>query len=128
MSKLALLDAIKEYGPMTSVQLSEELGVSRSYARACVAYCKRKKLIYVLRYEREAVDGHLYPRAVYQLGNQPDARRLPRLSKRAYDQRHRDKKQARVASVFALGIPVDAKRVTTRKRPDAARQKPSVGA
>lgn len=128
MSKLAILDVIREHGPMTSTQLAEELGVSRPYARACVAYCKKQKKIFVLRYEREVVDGHLYPRAVYDLGNKPDARRLPPLPKHVCGKRYREKKEVRVASVFDLGKPVDLKRLTTKKRPDVARQKTSNGA
>lgn len=120
MSKLQILEVIADNGPLSSVELAEHLSVSRSYARACVSYCKKRKKIYVLKYVREEVDGHLYPRAVYALGNEPDAKKMRRLSQKQCRDRHRAKKRVRVASVFDLAAPVDTRRLTSRKRPDVS--------
>ena len=118
MSKLAILDYLEEFGPTTSLELAEQLGISRSYARACVSYCKKTKRIYVHSYTRDEMSDRLYPRARYAAGNLPDAKKPKPLPEKEYRKRYRSKKSTFVSSVFNLGTSVEARRTTTRRRPD----------
>ena len=114
---------LEEQGPMTMREIAEQLNVSVPLARSYVSYTKStKKTIYVTTYRREVVAGHLYPRAVYALGTYHDAPKPPKLTKEEYTARHYAKKRKFVSSVFQLGTNTDARRTTTRKRPDLAKQ------
>ncbi len=122
MSKTRVLTLIEDLGPMTAREIAEHMRITPSYARACVSYCRNTlNKLYVTKYLREEVAGHLYPRAVYALkvtGEEPDAKRPKPLTKRDYNNRVRAKKRGRVSTVFELAVPVDKRRMTSRKRPD----------
>lgn len=120
--KKRVLSIIEQLGPLTSIELAEHANWSTSFGRAAVAYCRslEPRVLYIKEYIRSEEYGRLYPRAVYALGDLPDAKKPKPLSHSVYNERHRAKKAAQVASVFALAEPVDKRRLTTRKRPDAA--------
>jgi len=120
MSVVAEIVALlTELGPMTAREIAEQKNVSYSYGRAIVSHCKQHKSIYVKEYRRDTAEGStLYPRAVYDVGNLPDAKKLKALPEREYRRRHRENKKRTVASVFAMAVPVEHRRLTNRKRPD----------
>lgn len=117
-----ILTVLKEVGPMTSRELGEHMGWARSYARSAVAHCRKntEKLIYIKQWVRSEEYGTLYLRPVYAAGSESDAKKPKPLGRNTYNQRHRAKKRKQLASIFELAIPVDKRRLTTRKRPDAA--------
>lgn len=118
MGKSNALKVIEELGPMSAREVAEHMGISYSFGRAAVSYCKNLKQIYIHSYRRDEDGGRLYPRALYAAGNLPDAKKMKPLPVSAYRKRHTKKKQAIVNSVFGLATPVDHRRLTQRKRPD----------
>ena len=113
--------AVKEIGPMTAEEFAQEKDIASNQARAYVNYAKRHKLVYVLKYKRESEIGNVaYPRAVYALGDKPDAPKPERWPLHVTNMRHREKKRKRANSIFAMGIPLDDLRMTTHKRPDVS--------
>ena len=119
--KTIVTNAIKEMGPMTAEEFAQEREIPLNHARAYISYCKVRKLVYVLKYKRESEVGNVaYPRAVYALGDKPDAPKPERWPLQVTNKRHRDKKRKRVTSIFTMGVPVDALRITTQKRPDVS--------
>jgi hypothetical protein len=123
MIKLKVLEILKEVGPCTSREIAEQTGWSQSFARAAVANCKKmrtedgKKVIHICEWRRDEDGGRLYPRPVYALGHRKDAQRMQPLSEGEYRKRHYDKKR-RLANIFVAAVPVDKRRLTTKKRPD----------
>lgn len=110
--------AIKEHGPISARELADLLGISYSYARATVSYYKKKEAIHVHSYRRDEDGGKLYPRGLYVLGTGKDASKIPPLTRQEYTKRYRHNKKNACQSVFMLGVPVDHRRMTNRKRPD----------
>lgn len=121
-AKTHVLKLLADLGPLTSIEIAEHTGWSRSYARAAVAYCKSlvPRPIYVSTYLRTEEFGRYYPRAVYALGDAEDAPKPAPLTATEYNARYRFNKQTRITDVFLLGVPIDKRRLTTRKRPDVA--------
>ena len=113
--------AVKEMGPMTAEEFAEEKQIPINHARAYASYAKRHKFVYVLKYKRESEIGNTaYPRAVYALGDKPDAPKPKKWPLAETNRRHRAKKRRMANSIFAMGTPVDNLRLTTRKRPDVS--------
>lgn len=121
-AKKRVLILLEEIGPLASIEIAEHAGWSASYARAAVAYCRRlrPKRIFIEKYIRSEEFGRYYPRAVYALGDVDDAKKPRPLGQSVYNYRHRQNKLKKIGSVFALGTPVDKRRLTTKKRPDVA--------
>ena len=120
VTKQLALKVIEEYGPLSARELADQLGISCPYGRAIVSYWKKRKAIYISAYRRDTDGGALYPRGLYAVGNHVDARKPKPLSRLEYSRRHRHNKKMVACSVFTLAIPVDDRRLTNRKRPDAA--------
>ena len=123
MIKLKVLDVIRDAGPCTSREIAEQTGWSQSFARAAVANCRKmrtedgKKLIHICEWRRDEDGGRLYPRPVYALGHRKDAQRIAPLDVSDYRKRHYNKKK-RLTNIFVAAVPVDKRRLTTKKRPD----------
>lgn len=117
-----ILTVLEEVGPMTSRELGEHMGWARSYARTAIAHCRKntEKKIYIKQWLRSEEYGKLYLRPVYAAGSESDAKKPKPLGRAVYNKRHRDKKRKQMPSIFGLAIPVDKRRLTTRKRPDVA--------
>jgi hypothetical protein len=114
---------LQERGPMTSRELARALGVPLNFARAKVCRAKQCGQVYIKEWRREIAGGMIrqYPRAVYAAGSGPDAPKLPRLPRVESNRAHRARKKGLVpASIFELALPVEHRRMTTRKRPDVA--------
>lgn len=111
----------REHGPMTARDVAKELGLAYNFARAKVAHAKRRKLIHVHSWTRSQ-EGCKILRlcAVYDIGNKPHAPKPPPFTPSEAAKRHRAKKARMVMSIFSAATPVDARRLTNRKRPDVA--------
>lgn len=123
MIKLRVLEILKEVGPCTSREVAEQAGWSHSFARAAVSNCKKmrdadgKKVIHICEWRRDEDGGRLYPRPVYALGDRKNAQKMAPLTETEYRKRHYDKKK-RISNIFTAAVPVDKRRITTKKRPD----------
>ena len=119
---LAVL-ALEQHGPMTARELALKLGMSRAHMSVKISRAREYGLIYIKAWRREASHGMLrqYLRAVYAVGNRRDAPKPPALTKVESNTLHRARKRALIpTSVFALALPVEHRRMTTRRRPDVA--------
>jgi hypothetical protein len=103
-----ILDAVAEYGPMTTREICDLLGLDllRSgslVSRLAVARKSVPKRLYVERWILDAEGQKLYPRAVYALGDKPCAKR-PKPDRVAVQRRYRHKLYAKYKSnsVFNL--------------------------
>jgi len=103
------LTILSEHGPMTARDLAHEIGTDVRNVRAKLA--TYPSLWHVCDYQRENIDGRLYPRAVYKVGAGVDVAQPSPLTSTIYSRRYRARKRAVVNSVFALGTPVNSLRI-----------------
>lgn len=123
MTSMIAYKVISDLGPMTAAELAEQISKSVAFARASISACRRKRdkyPLYIYKYVHHAAGAKEYPRAVYAAGVAKDAYRPRPKSRRESNIKHRNKKKLLVNSVFAMSIPCDDRRLTTRKRPDAS--------
>lgn len=108
-----ILDHLKHVGPGTCSDLAEALSFEVAAIRAKVSGLRKlePKQVYIDSYQREAVAGILYIRAVYAFGNKPDAKKPKPLTDVEYQRRYRQRKKTVVSSVFDLGRPNDSRRL-----------------
>lgn len=101
-----ILDLLTEHGAMTLRELSAEINIDPDTLRGYVGSLRQRRpgVIYIHSYRRDEDGGRLYPRALYAIGNQPDAKPLKKLSRSEYNRRAKSKMKACVASVFHLGL------------------------
>ena len=106
-----ILRLLDELGPLSRSEMCEELGLERTYVSAVVTRMasptkRLPKRIHVSHYVYDMEGARRYPRAVYALGDKPDARR-PKANK--LDNRRRADAKRRVIntanSVFNLATP-----------------------
>lgn len=107
------LALLREHGPMTARDLAHEIGTAVSNIRAKLS--THRDRWHVCGYQREEVDGRLYPRAMYRAGHGADAPKPPPLTGTMYSRRHRARKRGTVNSIFALGTPVNDMRIGAAK-------------
>jgi len=103
------LTLLREHGPMTARDLARDIGTDVSNIRATLS--RHRSAWHVSGYQRDVVDGRLYPRAMYRAGPGRNATKPGPLSETEYNRRHRARKRLVVNSVFALGTPVNVMRV-----------------
>lgn len=101
---------LTEVGPMTRAEMCQQLGLDRMSLSAVVTRMNRPgktypKRLYVMGYVHDHDGKKRYPRAVYALGELPDAKR-PRSDARANKKRYREGLKLRMTanSVFHLGL------------------------
>ena len=106
-----IIQAIQDYGPMTRTEMCDHLGLTRESVSAVVTRMTRTgpetpKRLYIKSYVYDQEGQRRYPRAVYDLGDKPDARR-PKADTFNNRKRYREKiKMLRTAnSVFNLALP-----------------------
>lgn len=106
-----ILAALAEHGPMLAADLAAELGVETAAVVNAMRHLRRAskrlaKRVYILRWERLAEGEREYPRAVYALGNRPDARKPPRkhVNEIRRDYMQRRVNRTRATSVFNLAL------------------------
>lgn len=105
-----ITDALTINGPMTRKEICDFIGQHRSKVASVVtrmarATPQKPKRVYIKRYIEEQDGQRRYPRAVYALGNKPDARK-PRRDIKANRARYLRNKtnKLRNTSVFNLAL------------------------
>lgn len=107
---VATLAAIVEFGEITAMELSEYLDITRYDAHAVLRRMNKRtkagvKRIYIVRFIDDHDGARKYPRAVYAMGDKPDAKK-PKADqlrvKREYYARL--KSRTTMNSVFNLGL------------------------
>lgn len=100
---------LHEVGPMTRAEMCQQLGMDRMTLSAVVTRMNRPgktypKRVYVTGYVFDHDGKRRYPRAVYALGDAPDAKR-PRSNVKENKRRYREAEKLRMTmnSVFHLG-------------------------
>lgn len=111
-----ILAALEEVGPMTNAEICSHLQLDKCAVGAVVsrlskASVRKPKRIYITHYVHDSEGARRYPRGVYALGDQPDARK-PKSSTKEIKARYWAKKKLRMKanSVFHLGMSRDALR------------------
>jgi hypothetical protein len=113
---LGVLRLIEECGPMTRSGLCRALGKERAAVASVISRMNRAwpcvpKRLYVSGYVYDDDDGvgRRYPRAQYDIGDLPDARK-PRKKPKEVSKRYRENNKMQVNSVFMLGQPARGRR------------------
>lgn len=107
-----ILDLLEHQGPMTRSEACQILGIDRQSAASIFSRLMRPtkrpedrpKRIHICGYRNDEEGQRRYPRAIYAIGNKPDARRPtadPKAAKRRY---WANRKGRLLNSVFALGL------------------------
>lgn len=107
-----ILWALREYGPMTRAEIERAIGKDHRTVSAVVSRMAKRgpasaKRVYILEYRHEddeVAGKRRYPRAVFALGDNPDAKR-PKPDVAANKRRYNQGKKAHLLmnSVFNLG-------------------------
>jgi hypothetical protein len=92
-----IMQALESHGPMTAVEICEVLSYKRTQLSAVLFRMTKRgkrtpKRIYIQRYTHEAFGQKRYPRAVFAIGNRPDAPAEvddPKEVRRRYDRKRR---------------------------------------
>lgn len=75
-----IIRALEDFGPMTTVEIAEAIGVtrvsvSRQVARLTTETPRRRRRAHITQWVYDAEGARPYPRAVYALGDHPNARK-----------------------------------------------------
>lgn len=105
-----ILQALTDYGPMTRIEICDLLNSNRASVSAVMTRLNRAgpstpKRIYITSYVHDHEGQRRYPRAVYAIGDKPDAKHPgadPVGAKKRYNQRKRLRYTAN--SVFNLAL------------------------
>lgn len=107
---IATIAALVECGEITAMELAEHLGITRYDAHAVLHRMSKRtkaglKRAYVVRYIYDHDGARNYPRAVYALGDKPDAPK-PKADQLAVKREYyaRQKSHSTMNSVFNLGM------------------------
>lgn len=107
---IAAIAAIAEFGEITAMELAEHLGVTRYDAHAVLRRMSKRtkagvKRIHVVRYIHDHDGSRKYPRAVYAMGDKPNAKR-PKADQLKVKREYyaRAKSRTTMNSVFNLGV------------------------
>ena len=110
-----IIDLLTEQGPMTRSEIDQNLkSIEYKIIASTISHLKRKskikgRRIYIKQYVYDDEIRRYYPRAVYALGDQPDAKKPPRndkLTKQRYLEKVKGK--YKLNNVFNLGLTRDA--------------------
>lgn len=95
-----------EEGPMTMRELAEAIGVEPDVVKGYIGSLRQRTpgVLYIHSYRRDEDGGRLYPRALWALGNSPDAKRPKPLPRSEYNRRGKAKMKTRVASIFHVAL------------------------
>lgn len=99
---------LTEYGPLSADELALELGITPLLMQGKLGQLRHRHpgQIRIAAWRRDEVRGYLYPRAIYGVGSEPDAKRPKPLTNAQYNARYRRVAHRRVNSVWSLAIPV----------------------
>lgn len=106
-----ILSALGEFGPMSRIEIGDHLKIDRNTissvtSRMTRASVRTPKRLHIVRYVHDHEGQRTYPRAVYAIGDKPDAKR-PVSDSKAAKRRYNAKVKARHTAnfVFNLALP-----------------------
>jgi len=113
---------IHDYGGMSRAELEIYFPNNRSslgtiLSRMHKAAARTPKRIYVMTWVYDAEGGKRYPRAVYGLGDKPDAKK-PVAQRKLNARRYRQNTGARVNSIWAMAAAFAPRKSKSRPRSD----------
>ena len=108
-----ITSCLETYGPMTRSEICHHIGMDRMNCSAVItrmskAGARTPRRIHISGYTHDSEMGRRYPRAIYDLGDQPDAKKLNRQEHRRDNRRRSDKRRTAhntMNFVFNLGKP-----------------------
>lgn len=114
----SIIVTLQMHGPMTVYELAEQLGESpHDISGALGAVRAKHGCIHISGWQREVVNGRLYPRAVYAFGKRRDSPKIDPLPRTEYNRRYRESVKGRgVSSVFDLAKCAQDKRMRATYR------------
>lgn len=105
-----IFEALTTFGPMTRVEICQQLGYTKDQISAVVSRMatttkERPQRLYIKAYVYDHEGSKRYPRAVYAVGDLPNARK-PKSDENANKRRYHAAKRARYTmnSVFNMGL------------------------
>ncbi len=103
-----MLDALVNFGPMTSLELCKHIGVDRNNSASIISRMmkkspKREKRVYICGWTEDSEGTRRYIRPIYNVGSSPDKQK-PLMSIRRKENRARytQSKLMRVSSIWDL--------------------------
>ena len=108
----AVLDALREHGPMTNRALVKLTGITQVNMNNLLYKLHQKpRMVYITSWEELTHDGfNTRPQACYAVGQLKDAKKPPPLGHTLASKRRRENMRKRVNSIFNLGA-VNAKEI-----------------
>ena len=114
-------DVLEHCGPMTSHEVARFLGIKKYIHVSSILSAMRIRLaaqqVYIQSWTYEGVGNKRYPRAVYALGAEPDAKKPRRQNNVARCRRYKAMKKSRVInSVWSLANEMPTLRVNNQSK------------
>lgn len=106
--RAVIFDALRDYGPMTMAELVDLTGIDKYNSAAILQglntpSARKAKRVYIVRYVFDHEGARRYPRAVYAVGDLPNAPK-PKSNGKAIRQRYRAAKKTRMKSNFVFNL------------------------
>jgi hypothetical protein len=103
-----MLDALRDVGPMTCIELCRYLGLQKEKAGAILSRLKSSgpqspQRVHIKGYVYDAEGMRRYPRAVFAIGEGKHAKK-PKANPKENRRRYDDRKKLRLNSVWMLGM------------------------
>lgn len=119
-----VLELLREVGPMTRAEMSQHLHIDRRNLASAVTRMIRSsprlpRRIHILSYVSDMEGQRVYPRAVYALGDKPDAKR-PVSDTKAIKRRYNAKVRARNTANFVFNLALPRRVYEDRKSANSA--------
>jgi hypothetical protein len=116
----AVAEFINDNYPVTVREIYGNIPFAEASIRVAVSEMRRKgaKRFYISGWVWEDYGHMLRCLPQYAPGNHGDVPKPPKRTMQQHRRRHMAKKRVRVNSVFSLGVKIDDRRTTTRKRED----------
>jgi hypothetical protein len=108
-----IIDCLNEFGPMTLLELVEELGATRSHVSCKLTLMKTANRTHVADWRRDSDGGRLYVRALWAAGPAPGPtpKKPKPLGDSVYGRRYRERRRVAVNSVWSLATPTHDRRL-----------------
>jgi hypothetical protein len=116
-----IIKTLREFGPMTRIDLEEQTGLRRSKLAAVINRLKTKqvhlpKRVYISTWTWESSGQRRYPRPVYAEGNHWDAPRPERTPREEVVRKYQESLVNRVRSSSVFNMGMSAKSIIRGKR------------
>jgi hypothetical protein len=108
-----IINALETIGPMTRTEICHHIGLDRMNCSAVItrmakAGPKTPRRLHIFGYTHDSEHGRRYPRAIYDLGDKPDAKKPNRQENRREARKRSDQRRAAHNTknfVFNLAVP-----------------------